>query len=111
MSSGFHVDTLSVAQTSQKAATSAESIIGFFRKMDSDTQTVLSICKGSMFSALTEALTELQSQRDKLIPQLQTLSDQLKQGGQGMDGQSDTGASSIRGAVGSSLSAPINVTR
>lgn len=104
----FHVDTATMALTSQKATNAADQIITCFRRMDNDTQNVLQACKGSMFEALTEALIDLQTQRDKLIPQLQSISDQLKAGGQGMTGQSDSGASAIRGASRSALSAPVN---
>ena len=106
--SGFQVDTAMVAQTSQKAAASADSIISSFKTMDSETQSVLAMCKGGMFSALTEALIGLQSERDKLIPRLQNLSNQLKQGGQGMDSQSDSAAGALRGVAGSYLNAPMN---
>jgi uncharacterized protein YukE len=111
MTSGFHVDTGLVGQTSQKASNSADTIIGFFRKMDADTQNVLSACKGTMFAALIEALTDLQTQRDRLIPQLQSISAQLKQGGLGMDSQDQGGASGIRGQVQPGLKAPINQPR
>lgn len=109
MTSGFHVDTGQVAQTSQKAANSADTIISYFKRMDADTGNVLAVCRGGMFSALVEALTELQTQRDKLIPKLQAISEQLKQGGQGMDNQDQGGAGAIRGQVG--LSTSINQPR
>ena len=108
MTSSFQVDTNLVAQTSQKAANSADAIIGYFRKMDADTSQVLAVCKGSMFSSLVEALSELQAQRDRLIPTLQTVSEQLKQGGQGMDSQDQGGASAIRGQVQSGLFTTLN---
>ncbi|HEY2700288.1 MAG TPA: WXG100 family type VII secretion target [Pseudonocardiaceae bacterium] len=108
MTSGFRVDTGAVAQISQKAADSASTIVSCFQKMDSDTQTVLGVCRGTMFGAVTEALTELQAQRNKLIPQLQQLSEQLRKSGQGMDSQSDTAASNVRGVAQSTLSVPMN---
>lgn len=108
MTSGFQADTAAVAQTSQKAAESADTIIGYFGRMRGDTETVLSVCKGSMFNSVTEELTKLQAQRDKLLPRLQQLSQQLKQGGQGMDSQSDTAATAVRNVGASSLSTPIN---
>ena len=108
MSSGFHVDTASMAQTSLKAGNSADQIITYFRTLDSETGQVLPLCKGPMFSELGNALVELQTRRDQLIPQLQAISEQLKQGGQGMTNQSDTGASSVRSVVGSALNTPLN---
>lgn len=110
MANGLRVDTGLLTQTSQKAANSADAIIGFFRKMDNDTQNVLRACKGSMFQAMTEALTDLQTQRDRLIPQLQQISEQLNRSGQGMGGQDQGAAGGIKGAA-SGLSVPPNRPR
>lgn len=103
-SSGFQADTAAIAQTSQKAAESADAIIGYFKKMNQDTGQVLPMCKGTMFNEVGVALANLQNDRNKMLQQLQTLSDSLKKGGQGMDGQSDAGASGVRGAASSALS-------
>lgn len=108
MTSGFKADTSAVAQTSQKAEESVDAIAGFFKKMQNDSSTVLLRCQGPMFTSVTEAMIKLQADRDKMLQQLQTLSDSLKKGGQGMDGQSSAGASRVRGAAGSALSVPMN---
>ena len=108
MPSGFQADTAQVAQTSNLAASYIDSIIQKFQQMNNDTRSVLSMSRGSMISTATAGLAGLEQDRNKLTLQMQRLSEQLKQGGQGMTSQSESGSAAVKAQVQPTLTTPLN---